>query len=153
MLLRRAGLQIRKSGSAAGPGIKIRTEVVQIRVPSPYPSKNGRIRTLILLYLYLFFFNFNAFEVIKERCKEKSKKQKANSKSNPDFFLWYRCVLLWCWPIFSLSQYWPFLSLCCTQWPRQPTWTGPNVCCVPVPVGGNAVRVGSSSQTRIRSPD
>jgi len=54
VLLRRAGLQIRKSGSAAGPGIKIRTEVVRIRVPSPYPSENGRIRTLIFLYLCPF---------------------------------------------------------------------------------------------------
>ena len=54
------GLQIRKCGSVAGPGIKIRTEVVRIRVPSPYPSKNGRIRTLIFLCLCLFF-SFDAF--------------------------------------------------------------------------------------------
>ncbi len=46
VLLRQApGLRIRKCGSVAGPGIKIRTKVVRIRVPSPYPSKDGRIRT------------------------------------------------------------------------------------------------------------
>ncbi len=49
------GLRIRKCGSVAGPGIKIRTKVVRIRVPSPYPSKDGRIRTLIFLCLWLFF--------------------------------------------------------------------------------------------------
>ena len=47
--------------------------------------------------LSLFFFSFNAFKVMKERCKAKVT---AKSNSNPDFFLWYRCVLLWCWPIF-----------------------------------------------------
>ena len=149
MLLRRAGLLVRKCGSAAGPGIKIRTEVVRIRVPSPYPSKNGRIRTLIFLYLYLFFFNFNAFEVIKERCKEKSKSKKAKAIRT---FFGLGVSFFWCWPFFSLSQYWPFF-LFIVLWPRQPTWSGPNVCCVPDPVGGNAVRVGSSGQTRIRSPD
>jgi hypothetical protein len=30
--------------------------------------------------------------------------------------------------------------------------TGPNVCCVPVPLSGNAVRVGSSDEPRIRFP-
>ena len=45
------GLRIRKCGSVAGPGIKIRTKVVRIRVPSLYPSKDGRIRTLIFLCL------------------------------------------------------------------------------------------------------
>ena len=46
MLLRQApGLRIRKCGSVAGPGIKVRAKVARTRVPSPYPSKNGRIRT------------------------------------------------------------------------------------------------------------
>jgi hypothetical protein len=30
--------------------------------------------------------------------------------------------------------------------------TGPNVCCVPVLISGNAVRVGSSDEPRIRFP-
>jgi hypothetical protein len=30
--------------------------------------------------------------------------------------------------------------------------TGPNICCVPVPISGNAVRVGSSDEPRIRFP-
>ena len=46
VLLRQApGLRIRKRGSVAGPGIKIRAKVARIRVPSPYPAKDGRIRT------------------------------------------------------------------------------------------------------------
>jgi hypothetical protein len=49
---------------------------------------------------------------MKERCKAKAKaKAKATAKakskkakSNPDFFLWFRCVSFWFWPIsFSLS--------------------------------------------------
>ncbi len=46
VLLRQApGLRIRKRGSVAGPGIKIRANVARIRVPSSYPAKDGRIRT------------------------------------------------------------------------------------------------------------
>ena len=36
---------------------------------------------------------------------------------------------------------------------RQLIESGPSVCWVPDPISGNAVRVGSSGQTRIRSPD
>jgi hypothetical protein len=31
--------------------------------------------------------------------------------------------------------------------------TCPNVCCVPVPISGNAARAGSSDEPRIRPPD
>ena len=39
------------------------------------------------------------------------------------------------------------------RWPRQLIRSGPNVCCVPVLISGNAVRVGSRGQLRIRSLD
>ena len=42
MLFRQAlGLRIRKSGSVAGPGIKIRAKVARIRVRHPDPANNG----------------------------------------------------------------------------------------------------------------
>ncbi len=93
----------------------------------------------------------------KERCRAKAKakaKAKANAKANKKkqsglLFLWLRCVLLG-WPIFLYPNMAIFFSLPVA---RQPIRTGPNVCCVPVPIGGNAVWVGSSGQTRILSPD
>ncbi len=91
---------------------------------------------------------------MKERCKAKAKaKAKANAKAKAIWTSFFGLGVFFFG--FGLSFLYPsvghFFSF--AQWPRQPTWTGPNVCCVPVPVGGNAVRVGSSGQTRIRSPD
>ena len=85
---------------------------------------------------------------VKQKQKQK-KKQKQIKKQSGLLFLWLRCVLLG-WPIFLYPSMAIFFSLPVA---RQPIRTGPNVCCVPVPIGGNAVRVGSSGQTRIRSPD
>jgi hypothetical protein len=84
----------------------------------------------------------------KKGVKQKQK-QKQIKKQSGLLFLWLRCVLLG-WPIFLYPSMAIFFSLPVA---RQPIRTGPNVCCVPVPIGGNAVRVGSSGQTRIRSPD
>ena len=123
-----------------------------------WPGSGSRVRTRprmagsgLLIFLYLgLFFSFNAFRSWKRRCKAKSKSKK-QTKSNPDFFLWFRCVsfglayLFLCPSVATFSFSLPVA--------RQPIRTGPNVCCVPVPIGGNAVLVGSSGQTRIRSPD
>ncbi len=85
MLLRQApGLRIRKCGSVAGPGIKIRAKVARTRVPSPYPAKDGRIWTPVF-----FVFDFSLVLMPLDHEKEgveQKQKQKANKKSNPDFF-------------------------------------------------------------------
>ena len=55
MLLRQApGPRIRKRGSVARPGIKIRAKVARIRVPSPYPAKDGRIQTPVFFFVFDF---------------------------------------------------------------------------------------------------
>ena len=58
------------------------------------------------------------------------------------------CSLVW----LSLSFYHSKLAIFFSYlyWPRQPIRTGPNVCCVPVLIGGNAVRAGSSNEPRSR---
>jgi hypothetical protein len=85
VLLRQApGLRIRKCGSVAGPGIKIRAKVARTRVPSPYPAKDGRIWTPVF-----FVFDFSLVLMPLDHEKEgveQKQKQKANKKSNPDFF-------------------------------------------------------------------
>ena len=84
----------------------------------------------------------------KKGVKQKQKQKQIKMQSGL-LFIWPRCVLLG-WPIFLYPSMAIFFSLPVA---RQLIRTGPNVCCVPVPIGGNAVRVGSSGQTRIRSPD
>ncbi len=54
------------------------------------------------------------------------------------------------WPIFFYPVLAIFFSI---AGQRQLIRTGPSVCCVPVLISGNAVRVGSSNEPRIRSPD
>ncbi len=85
MLLRQApGLRIRKRGSVAGPGIKIRAKVARIGVPSPYPAKDGWIRTPVF-----FVFDFSLVLMPLDHEKEgveQKQKQKNKQKSNPDFF-------------------------------------------------------------------
>ena len=59
VLLRQApGPRIRKRGSVAGPGIKIRAKVARIRVPSPYPAKDGRIWTPVFSLSLIFLKRF-----------------------------------------------------------------------------------------------
>ncbi len=76
-------------------------------------------------------------------------KQKQIKKQSGLLFLWLRCVLL-VWPIFLFTSMAIFLFLPVA---RQLIESGPSVCWVPDLISGNAVRVGSSGQTRIRSPD
>ncbi len=86
----------------------------------------------------------------KQKKKQKQKqKQKQIKKQSRLLFLWLRCVLLG-WPVFLYPSMAIFFSLPVA---RQLIESGPGLCCVPDPISGNAVRVGSSGQTRIRSPD
>ncbi len=59
-------------------------------------------------------------------------------------------VFFWCGLSFSF-QFWPFFFSIVGQ--RQLIRSGPKECCVPVLISGEAVRVGSSDEPRIRSPD
>ncbi len=87
---------------------------------------------------------------MKRRGVEQKQKQKQKQKQFGPLFLWLRCVL-WCVALsfFYLVTLAFFLSIF-GQW--QLIQTGPNVCCVPVLISGNAVRVGSSDEPRIRFP-
>ena len=80
---------------------------------------------------------------------EQKQKQKQIKKQSGLLFLWLRCVLL-VWPIFLFPSMAIFLFLPVA---RQLIESGPSVCWVLDPISGNAVRVGSSGQTRIRSLD
>ncbi len=96
-------------------------------------------------FLFDFSFSLMPLTIEKERCRAKAK---AKAKAIRTFFLWLRCVL-WCGYLFlSFILNWPlsFPSFCRWQMIR----TGPNVCCVPVLISGNAVRAGSSDEPRSR---
>ena len=80
---------------------------------------------------------------------EQKQKQKQIKKQFGLVFLWLRCFLL-VWPIFFFPVLAIFLFLPVA---RQLIESGPSVCWVPDSISGNAVRVGSSGQTRIRPPD
>jgi hypothetical protein len=38
---------------------------------------------------------------------KQEQKQKQKAKANPDFFLWFRCVFFWFWPISFSVLVWP----------------------------------------------
>ncbi len=80
---------------------------------------------------------------------KKKQKQTQIKKQSGLPFLWLRFVLLG-WSIFLYLSMAIFLFLPVA---RQLIESGPGICRVPDPISGNAVRVGSSGQTRIRSPD
>ncbi len=110
MLFRQAhGLRIRKSGSVAGPGIKIRAKVTRIRVPSPYPANDGRIRTLVF-FISDFSFSLMPLDHEKKRCRAKAKAKANKKKSNPDFFFFGLDVFFWFGLSFSFPV-WPFSFL------------------------------------------
>ncbi len=86
----------------------------------------------------------------KQKQKQKQKRKQKQTKKQSGLLFFGLDVFFWVGLSFSILV-WPlFLFLPVV---RQPIRTGPNVCCAPVPIGGNAVRVGSSDQTRILSPD
>jgi len=90
---------------------------------------------------------------MKERCKAKAKataKAKAKSKKQSGLLFFGLDVFLFGVAVFLFPSMAIFLFLPVA---RQLIESGPSVCWVPVPISGNAVRVGSSGQTRIRSPD
>jgi hypothetical protein len=100
-------------------------------------------------FFFLFDFSFSVMPLTikKERCRAKEK-AKAKAKAIRTFFLWLRCVL-WCGYLF-LS----FIVKLASSFHLYGQWqlirTGPNVCCVPVLISGNAVRAGSSDEPRSR---
>ncbi len=98
VLLRQApGPRIRKRGSVAGPGSKIRAKVARIRVPSPYPAKDGRIRTPVFSLSLTFLLM--PLDCEKERCKAKAK--------GLDVFFWVGLSFsILVWP-FSFLYQWP----------------------------------------------
>jgi hypothetical protein len=100
-------------------------------------------------FFFLFDFSFSLMPLtIKKKGVEQKAKAKAKAKAIQTFFLWLKCVL-WCGCLFlSVKVNWPFSFPSYGQW--QLIQTGPNVCCVPVPISGNAVRVGSSDEPRSR---
>ena len=107
------------------------------------------------LWFFFIFVLFLYFEClwspkrkgVKKRAKVTVKKQKQTGLSLAKSVLSSGVGLSFLYPSSGLS----FSLLCVGH--RQLTGSGHNVCWVPDPVGGNAVRVGSSGQTRIRSPD
>ncbi len=71
---------------------------------------------------------------------EQKQKQKQIKKQSGLLFLWLRYVLLvWLIFLFPVLAIFSFLPVA-----RQLIGSGPSVCWVPVPISGNAVRVGSS---------
>ena len=146
----------------------VRAPKASTRTADPWPdpeSKSGprwprygsRVRTrprmagpgLLFFFIFDFSFSLMPLDHEKERCRAKAK-PKANKKSTPDFFFFGLDVFFGVGLSFSVLV-WPlFFSLPVA---RQLIESGPSVCWVPVPISGNAVRVGSRGQTRIRSPD
>jgi hypothetical protein len=86
----------------------------------------------------------------KERCRAKAK-AKAKVKAIRTSFFFGLDVFFGVAYLFLSSNIGHFFFSIIGQW--QLIRTGPNVCCVPVLISGNAVRVGSSDEPRIRSPD
>ena len=114
MLLRQApGLRIRKRGSVAGPGIKIRAKVARIRVPSPYPAKDDRIRTPVF-FVFEFSLVLMPLDHGKEGVKQKAKAKSKQKAIRTSFFGLGVFLLVWpisfsvlVWPLFPFLYQWP----------------------------------------------
>ncbi len=118
-----------------------------------WPGSGSRvcIRPIMAWIRTPFFFLFDfSFSLMPLTIQKKGVEQKAKAKANAiwTFFLWHRCVLrcgcLFLSFIVKLAFFFPSFG----QW--QLIQTGPNVCCVPVLISGNAVRAGSSDEPRSR---